>query len=335
LLALSSDDVIIGCLPLFHAFGQTSALNAAILSGASITLQPRFDARRALEIIERDHVTVFVGVPTMYGALAAVPDKPATTSLRRCICGGAALPIEVLRDFESAYGCEILEGYGLTETSPVASYGEAGHRKVGSIGIPIDGVSMRVVDESGADVPVGDVGEIVIQGYNVMAGYWRQPAATAAAMPHGWFHSGDLGRMDEDGFYFIVDRKKDMIIRGGYNVYPREIEELLYEHPRIREAAVMGIPHPTHGEEVIAVVVVDDTAAITPEEVRDYVKARVAPYKLPATDLVRRHATQGADGKNPETSDLYSRQPSAVHHLIRSVEWRSPNSVTLCRVASR
>jgi long-chain acyl-CoA synthetase len=314
LLDLSSADVIMGCLPLFHAFGQTSALNAAILSGASITLQPRFEPQRALEIIERDHVTVFVGVPTMYGALAAVPNKPATPSLRRCISGGAALPIEVLRNFETAYGCEILEGYGLSETSPIASYGEAGRRKIGSIGIPIDGVSMRVVDEAGADVPVGSVGEIVIQGHNVMAGYWRQPAATAAAMADGWFHSGDLGRIDEDGYFFIVDRKKDMIIRGGYNVYPREIEEVLYEHPRILEAAVIGIPHPTHGEEVAAVVVVDDPATITPDDVRDYVKAQVAPYKYPRQIWFLDALPKGPTGKilKREISIPASAQPSTT-----------------------
>jgi long-chain acyl-CoA synthetase len=281
LLRLGTDDVVMGCLPLFHTFGQTCALNAAIISGASITLLPRFDARRALEVIQRDRVTVFAGVPTMYTALAAVPDNTAVPTLRLCISGGAALPVEVLRNFEAAYSCQILEGYGLSETSPVVSFNRAGHRKLGSIGTPIDGVSMRLVDDSGADVANGDVGEIAVQGHNVMAGYWHQPEATAAVMADGWLRTGDLARMDADGFFFIVDRKKDMIIRGGFNVYPREIEEVLYEHPKILEAAVIGIPHPTHGEEVVAVVVVDGAATITADEVRDYVKARVAPYKYP------------------------------------------------------
>jgi long-chain acyl-CoA synthetase len=281
LLRLAIDDVIMGCLPLFHAFGQTCALNAAVIGGASITLLPRFDPRRALQVIHRDRVTVFAGVPTMYTALAAVPDETAVPTLRLCISGGAALPIEVLNNFETAYGCQILEGYGLSETSPVVSFNRAEHRKVGSIGSPIEGVSMRLVDESGADVPDGDIGEIAVQGHNVMAGYWRQPDATAAVIADGWLLTGDLARMDTEGFFFIVDRKKDMIIRGGFNVYPREIEEVLYQHPNILEAAVIGIPHPGHGEEVVAVVVVDDPETITGEDVRDYVKARVAPYKYP------------------------------------------------------
>ena len=281
LLALEPDDVIMGCLPLFHSFGQTCALNAAIVSGASITLLPRFDPRRVLEIVRRDKVTVFAGVPTMYVALAGLADKDATATLRLCISGGAALPVEVLRHFESAYGCPILEGYGLSETSPVASFNLPGRRKEGSIGRPVEGVSMRVVDASGADVPVGTVGEIAIKGHNVMKGYWARPDATAAAIPDGWFRTGDMARQDEEGFFFVVDRLKDMIIRGGFNVYPREIEEVLYEHPQIVEAAVVGVPHPTHGEEVAAVVVAADGADITPDDVRAYVRARVAPYKYP------------------------------------------------------
>jgi long-chain acyl-CoA synthetase len=297
LLGLGTDDVVMGCLPLFHSFGQTCALNAAIISGASLTLLPRFDVRRALEVIARDRVTVFAGVPTMYVSLAAVPDKTPMPTLRLCISGGAALPVEVLRNFEAAYGCQILEGYGLSETSPVVSFNRAGHRKVGSIGSPIDGVSMRLVDESGVDVADGDVGEIAIQGHNVMAGYWRQPDATAAVMADGWFRTGDLARMDTDGFYFIVDRKKDMIIRGGFNIYPREIEEVLYQHPKILEAAVIGVPHPTHGEEVVAVVVVDDAATITADDVRDYVKAQVAPYKYPRQVWFRDALPKGPTGK--------------------------------------
>jgi len=250
-----------------------------------------------VEIIERDRVTVVAGVPAMYVALAALPEARPMPTLRRCISGGAALPVEVMRAFEAAYDCEILEGYGLSETSPVVSFNMAGRRRVGSIGMPIDGVSMRVVDESGADVPDGDVGEIAVQGHNVMAGYWRRPEATTAAIPDGWLRTGDLARQDEDGFYFIVDRKKDVIIRGGYNVYPREIEELLYEHPQILEAAVIGIPHSTLGEEVAVVVVVVNSATISPDEVREYVKARVAPYKYPRQVWFRDELPKGATGK--------------------------------------
>jgi long-chain acyl-CoA synthetase len=279
LLALEPADVVMGCLPMFHTFGQTCALNAVLASGASVTLVPRFDPRRALDIAARDRVTVFAGVPTMYVALATQADATKTTTLRRCISGGAALPVEVLRTFEAAYGVPILEGYGLSETSPVASFNLPAARRPGSIGVPITGVAMRIISPSGAELPVGTVGEIAIRGHNVMKGYWNQPAATTAAIVDGWLRTGDLGRVDEDGFFYVVDRKKDMIIRGGFNVYPREIEEVLYEHPQVVEAAVIGIPHPTHGEEVAAAVVVD--GEVTAAELREFVKAQVAPYKYP------------------------------------------------------
>lgn len=295
LLGLEPDDVVLGCLPLFHSFGQTCALNAALTSGACITLVPRFDAQKALEVIERDRVTVFAGVPTMYVALCHAGGRQ--TSLRTCISGGAALPVEVLHDFEAKFGCQILEGYGLSETSPVASFNLRGLRREGSIGTPVDGVEMRVIDTAGHEVPRGDVGEIAIKGHNVMKGYWRRPDATAAAVVDGWFRSGDLGRQDEDGFFYIVDRKKDMIIRGGFNVYPREIEEVLYEHPDVIEAAVIGMPHPTHGEEVAAAVAVRPGAATSPDDLRAYVKERVAPYKYPRHIWLVDALPKGATGK--------------------------------------
>jgi len=295
LLALEPDDVVMGCLPLFHTFGQTCALNAAIASGASVTLVPRFDPRRALDIAARDRVTVFAGVPTMYVALAGQADPSKTTTLRLGISGGAALPVEVLHAFETAYDVPILEGYGLSETSPVASFNLPARRREGSIGVPVTGVAMRIVDPNGADVPVGEVGEIAIRGHNVMKGYWNKPDATAAAIVDGWFRTGDLGRIDEDGFFYVVDRKKDMIIRGGFNVYPREIEEVLYEHPQVVEAAVIGIPHPTHGEEVAAAVVVDGD--VTPDEIREFVKARVAPYKYPRQVWFTDALPKGPTGK--------------------------------------
>jgi long-chain acyl-CoA synthetase len=272
-----------GCLPLFHSFGQTCGLNAAISAGACLTLIPRFDPVTALKVIERDRVTVFEGVPTMYVAmLNAGAEVADTTTLRLCISGGAALPVEVLRGFEQAFGATILEGYGLSETSPVATFNTTQQgRKPGSIGLPIAGVEVRIVDSNGADLPDGEVGEIAIRGHNVMKGYWRRPDASMAAIRDGWLHSGDMGRRDEDGFFFIVDRKKDLIIRGGFNVYPREIEEVLYEHPAVLEAAVVGTPHPTHGEEVVAAVALRPEASATPEELREYVKERVAAYKYP------------------------------------------------------
>src|SRR6201995_2498955 len=280
------DDVIFGGLPLFHGFGQTGALNVSVAAGACLTLLPRFDAEHALRIIADHKVTVFEGVPTMYVALIHQPDRADhdTSSLRTCISGGAALPVEVLRGFEEAFGVPVLEGYGLSETSPVASFNLPGReRKPGSIGTPIPGVELRLVDGSDHEVAPGEVGEIAIRGPNVMKGYWQRPEATAEALRDGWFHTGDLARVDEDGYFFIVDRKKDLIIRGGYNVYPREIEEVLYEHPAVREAAVIGIPHDELGEEVAAAVALKEGEQLSADDLQAYVKAQVAAYKYPRT----------------------------------------------------
>jgi long-chain acyl-CoA synthetase len=284
LLQLTPDDVVFGGLPLFHSFGQTCTLNSVVASGACLTLLPRFDAGRALDILASHRATVFTGVPTMYAALLGHPDRAAhdLSALRVCVSGGAAMPVEVMRGFEQAFGCVVLEGYGLSETSPVASFNHPGReRKPGTIGTPIRGVQMRLVDTDGNEVPAGQDGEIVIRGHNVMKSYWRRPEATAAAIPDGWLRTGDIGRVDEDGYFSIVDRKKDLIIRGGYNVYPREIEEVLYEHPAVAEAAVIGVPHPELGEEVAAAVAVKPGATVTPDELRAHVKGQVAAYKYP------------------------------------------------------
>ena len=284
LLEATPDDVIMGCLPLFHVFGLTCSLNACVLAGASLTLIPRFDGGKALDVIERDGVTVFEGVPTMFSAMLHQPDtdKRDVSSLRLCVSGGSAMPVEVMRSFEETFGCIVLEGYGLSETSPVASFNHPhAERKPGSIGTPIRGVEMRLVDDEGTDVPAAEVGEIAIRGENVMKGYWQREEETAKAIPDGWFRTGDLARQDEEGYYFIVDRKKEMIIRGGYNVYPREIEEALYEHPAVAEAAVIGIAHPDLGEEVAAAVALKPGASAEVDELRNFVKERVAAYKYP------------------------------------------------------
>ncbi len=278
------EDVILGALPLFHAFGQTCGLNSSVFSGSLLSLLPRFDPGEALEILQRDHVTIFEGVPTMYSALLNHPDRESydTSSLRVCISGGAALPVEVLHGFDAAFGCQVLEGYGLSETSPVASFNHPGQeRKPGSIGTPIRGVSMKLIDDAGTDAPAEAAGEVAIKGHNIMRGYWRQPEATAEAIQDGWFRTGDVAKVDADGYFYIVDRKKDLIIRGGYNVYPREIEEVFYEHPAVREAAVIGIAHDSLGEEVGAAVALKTGESATPEELRDFVKSRVAAYKYP------------------------------------------------------
>src|ERR1700677_3497515 len=302
LVETGPDDVVMGCLPLFHVFGLTCGLNGSVLAGATLTLIPRFDPRKALEVIERDGVTVFEGVPTMYSALLSVADQAATEatrSLRTCVSGGAALPVQVLADFEKAFGCTVLEGYGLSETSPAAAFNHPHReRKVGSIGTPIEGVQMRVVDLDGVEVPQGQAGEIQIRGHNVMKGYWNLPDATKATITtDGWLNTGDVGKVDEDGYFYIVDRTKDMIIRGGYNVYPREIEEVLYEHPAVAEAAVVGIPHDSLGEEVGAAVALKKDATVTPEELRDYVKARVAAYKYPRQVWLVDALPKGPTGK--------------------------------------
>jgi len=301
LFQLGPDDLIFGGLPLFHAFGQTCTLNAAIMTGASLTVLPRFDAAKALGILADQRVTIFAGVPTMFSALLHVPDRSDydVSALRLCISGGAAMPVEVLRQFEDAFDCIVLEGYGLSETSPVASFNHPGReRKPGSIGTPIRGVEMRVVDASGAEVPQGEVGEIAIRGHNIMKGYLNRPEATAEAVSDdGWFRTGDIGRVDEDGYYYIVDRKKDLIIRGGYNIYPREIEEVLYEHPEVAEAAVVGIPHPELGEEVGAAVALKPGATVTPDELRSYVKSQVAAYKYPRRVWIVDALPKGPTGK--------------------------------------
>jgi long-chain acyl-CoA synthetase len=297
---IGAGDVVFGGLPLFHSFGQTVSMNASLMAGACLTLVPKFDPGEALATMQRDGVTHFYGVPTMYGALLHHPEREShdTSSLRTCITGGASMPVEVLRGFEEAFGAIVLEGYGLSETSPVACSNHPGReRKPGSIGTPLEGVEMRVVDEDDNEVAQGEVGEIVIRGHNIMKGYWRRPDATAEAMRGGWFHSGDMARTDEDGYFYIVDRKKDLIIRGGYNVYPREVEEVLYEHPKIREAAVVGIPHDEWGEEIGAAVVLHEGEELSAEEVSAYVKEQIAAYKYPRVVWFLDELPKGPTGK--------------------------------------
>ncbi len=297
---IAAGDVVLGALPLFHSFGQTVALNASLSVGACLTLVPKFDPGDALATMQRDGVTHFYGVPTMFGALLHHPERGRfdTSSLRICITGGASMPVEVLRGFEEAFGAKVMEGYGLSETSPVACSNHPDReRKAGSIGTPIEGVEMQVFDENDQPVEQGEVGEIVIRGHNIMKGYWQRPDATEEAMRGGWFHSGDMAKTDKDGYFYIVDRKKDLIIRGGYNVYPREVEEVLYEHPKIREAAVVGVPHDEWGEEIGAAVVLHDGEELAPEEISAYVKERIAAYKYPRVVWFLDELPKGPTGK--------------------------------------
>jgi long-chain acyl-CoA synthetase len=302
LIERTEDDVTMAVLPLFHSFGQSSAMNGTIYSVGTLTLVPRFDATRVLEVIQRDRVTLFLGVPTMYFALLHHPDAARydTSSLRICVSGGASMPGEVMKSFEERFDVTILEGYGLSETSPTASSNRSrDERKHLSIGKPIWGVEMRIFDDQDRELPPGrdHPGEIVIRGHNVMKGYFRKPEATAEAMRGGWFHSGDIGYADEDGFVFIVDRKKELIIRGGFNVYPREVEEVLYEHPAVAAAAVIGVPDERLGEEVKAVVQLKPGQSASADDLIAYCKERVAAYKYPRSVEFVDQLPMGPTGK--------------------------------------
>ncbi|MET7690463.1 long-chain fatty acid--CoA ligase [Streptomyces sp. NPDC005483] len=282
-------DTYLCVLPLFHAFGQTVVQNGAFAFGGTIVMQPRFEAQTALRLMLAHDVTFFAGVPTMYWGLLAALDETVDVArlaakLRVAAAGGAALPAEIHKQFKDRFGVTILEGYGLSETSPIASFSRFGEEpRVGSIGVPIPGVEMRLIRDDWSDVEGGpeEIGEIAIRGHNVMKGYYKRPDATAEAIREGWFRSGDLARRDEDGFYYIVDRSKDMIIRGGFNVYPREIEEVLMEHPAVSLVAVIGVPHESHGEEIKAVVVKEAGSGTTEDELVAWAKARLAAYKYP------------------------------------------------------
>jgi len=300
LLGLRPADVMLGALPLFHSFGQTVVMGCAIATGGCLTLLPRFDPVRALEIIKRDQVTVLAGVPTMYTAIlhSAGGSAGDVASLRLCVSGGAAMPVELMRAFEKQFDCMILEGYGLSETSPVASFNHPDReRKPGTIGQAIAGVEMRIQNDDGDPLPSGEIGEIAIRGDNVMKGYWRRPRDTEEAMEGGWFRTGDLGRVDAEGYFSIVDRKKDMIIRGGLNVYPREVEEVLYEHPAVAEAAVIGVPDQLLGEEVAAVVTLKPGASADPGQLREHVKRQLAAYKYPRHVWIVDELPYGGTGK--------------------------------------
>jgi long-chain acyl-CoA synthetase len=291
MFGVSADDphTFLCVLPLFHSFGQTVIQNGSAAFGGTVVMLPRFEAESALELMKSEKITFFAGVPTMYwGLLHAAGETDVSTikdTLRLAVAGGSALPVEVHKDFEKKFGVTILEGYGLSETSPVASFSPFGEEvRVGSIGKPVPGVEMKLIDpESWDEVEWSEdaIGEIAIKGHNIMKGYYGRPDATDEAIKDGWFRSGDLGRRDADGWYYIVDRSKDMIIRGGYNVYPREIEEVLMTHPDVSLAAVIGVPHDSHGEEVKAVVILNDGAEVTEDELVEWGKHEMAGYKYP------------------------------------------------------
>jgi long-chain acyl-CoA synthetase len=279
------EDVVMGCLPLFHTFGQTVSMNSSFRVGATLLLQPRFDADAAIELMHRERATLLFGVPTMFVQLLdAAPRASELPQLRDCVSGGASLPVVVLERFEKAFGTTVYEGYGLSETSPTASVNQPWFgTRVGTVGHPIWGVEVEVADQTVDDridlLPAGRLGEIVVRGHNVFAGYLDDPAATAEAIVDGWFRTGDIGTIDEDGFISIVDRKKDLIIRGGFNVYPREVEEVLARHPCVAQVAVIGVPDDEMGEEICAVVTV--TEPLEPEELVAWSRERLGRHKYP------------------------------------------------------
>jgi long-chain acyl-CoA synthetase len=297
-------DVHLITLPLFHSFGQTVQMNSGFYNRATLVLLPRFTPDTALSLMERENVTFFAGVPTMYWAMLNFPGaskydlEKIARNLRLCVSGGAAMPVEVMRAFEEKFNVIILEGYGLSETSPVATFNRLDRpTKPGSIGLPVWGVSVRIVDQHDYDVGTNEVGEIIIRGHNVMKGYYNRPEATAEVMRNGWFHTGDIGRRDEEGYIYIVDRVKDMIIRGGFNVYPREIEDVLMTHPAVSLAAVIGISHERHGEEVKAFVILKEGAELTEVELVAWSKQNMADYKYPRLIEFRTTLPMTATGK--------------------------------------
>ncbi|MCH8204947.1 MAG: long-chain fatty acid--CoA ligase [Candidatus Hydrogenedentes bacterium] len=296
------DDKSLAVLPLFHSFG-ISVTNSTFLNGGTLVLMPRFETQAVLHKIQEEGITIFAGVPTMYWELLNYQGDDVDydlikSKLRLCISGGASLPVEVLKGFEEKYDVKILEGYGLSETSPTATFNRPDReRKIGSIGQAIWGVQVKVVDPDMNEVPVGKEGEIVIRGHNVMKGYYKRDEANEEAFRGGWFHSGDIGKMDEDRYFYIVDRMKDMIIRGGFNVYPREIEEVMMTHEDVSLVAVIGVPSEQHGEEIKAFVVPKTGVKPDIDALRAWCKDQMAAYKYPRIIEVVDSLPLGPTGK--------------------------------------
>ncbi len=299
----TTDDNILIVLPLFHIFAMTVLMNAGIYRGTTNVLLPRFDAEAVLGLMLKHRISIFAGVPTMYWGLLNYEGKSFDLSaiadrLRICVSGGASLPVKVLEDFEAKFKVEILEGYGMSEGSPVVTFNQFDSgRKPGSIGTPVWGVEVKIVDENGQEMPTGEKGELIYRGHNVMKGYYNKPEANAKTIKNGWLHSGDVAVKDEDGFFYIVDRTKDMIIRGGLNVYPREVEEVLMKHEAVSLVAVIGIPDEQYGEEIKACVVLKEGQSIAESDLIAWTKDRIAAYKYPRVIEFLDALPQSATGK--------------------------------------
>jgi long-chain acyl-CoA synthetase len=314
LFDMHHDDVVFGGLPLFHTFGQTCVLNTGFRRGVTIVMLPKFEPVAALEAMATHGATVFTAVPTMYvGLLAGVRAGGPKPQLRYAVSGGAPLPLAVLEEFAETFGATVYEGYGLTETSPVVSFNPIGRPiRPGTIGVPIWGSDVLIadadVDDRIVELPRGELGELVVRGHNLFKGYLGKPEANAAAVVDGWFRTGDLATMDEDDYLTIVDRKKDMILRNGYNVYPTEVEGVLMRHPAVQAAAVFGTPHAKHGQEIEAAVVLREGQQATEDELREYVRARIAAYKFPRVVHLVDELPLGPSGKvlKRELTRVYS-----------------------------
>jgi len=318
LMRLVQDDIQLIVLPLFHSFGQVVQMNTGFLAGNSLVLLPKFEPASVFKTLEQENITVFCGVPTMYWGLLTYPGvesqfdlKKIANNLRLVTSAGSSMPVETLRGFQERFQVTVMEGYGLSETSPVVTFNPWEKTKTGSVGRPVWGVDVKIVDKKRNTLPVGEVGEIVVQGHNIMKGYFRRPEATEKAIVHGWFYTGDMGKLDEEGYLYIVDRLKDMIIRGGYNVYPREIEEVLVTHEQITMAAVVGVPHDSHGEEVKAFVILKDGSQLTSEEIISWCKEQMAIYKYPRIVEIRDTLPMTATGKILK-KDLKQKVPKMV-----------------------
>jgi long-chain acyl-CoA synthetase len=299
-LLLQPDDILLGALPLFHAYGFTVNMVLPVLCGCSVVLVPKFLATACLELIEAHKVTFFAGVPTMFSLMLRTRRTPDydLRSLKTAVSGGAPMPLEVMRAFEERFQVYMLEGYGPTEAAPIVSVNPRyGVRKLGSVGPPIPGVKVRIADDDDQTLPTGAVGELCVQGPNVMLGYWQAPELTAQTIVNGWLHTGDLARLDEDGYVYIVDRKKDLIIVGGMNVYPREVEEVIYELEPIAEVAVVGVPSSIKGEDVVAYVAFKEGMSLPPAEIREHCRRRLAAFKVPSEIVVEPELPKSPVGK--------------------------------------
>jgi len=300
--AIEGKETMLSALPFFHVFGMTVVMLYSVQSGYNMILMPKFDAESALKLINKYKTTIFPGVPTMYAALNHYPgvEKYDLSSIKYCISGAAPLPVEVCKRFEELTGAKLVEGYGLTETSPVTHCNPfEGLRKIGSIGVPFPDTDCKIMElEKGEkEMPIGEIGELAIFGPQVMKGYLNKPDETRAVLRDGWCYTGDIAKTDEDGFFYIVDRKKDMIISGGFNIYPREVEEVLYEHPKVLEAAVIGIPDPTYGESVKAFVSIKEGEKVAEEEIIQFCKKNLAKYKVPKSVEFRKEMPKTLVGK--------------------------------------